>query len=230
MINRYKLSVISSVSRGPEYLEQLIRDMRNQTLSKDLWEHVIVFDGLPKDGCLEVIEAHKYDYHMTAYNIFKNPDDGVPGRGVSPKNHGTATCRGAYVCYCDDDDRFRDTYLRDLLSGTHDNVISCVQMSATDYRICGGSKKHSILIPEIDCKTIPYQCHFGCPCMIYKKEWAMRYPFLNCSDNDYHFARIILDIFQPTINFIAGWNVDPDGTNVGLLKDWVTQPPYYRGK
>ena len=230
MTNRYKLSVITSSNRGPDYIEQLMRDMRNQTLDKNLWEHVIVFDGLPKDGVEDVIKFHAKDYHVTAYNIFRNPSDLPHGYGISPKNHGTSTCRGDYVCYADDDDRYRDTYLASLLLGSHDNHINCVQMSCTDYKMCGGSKEHSVLVPEIESVFIPRPCHFGTPCLIYRKEWALDNPYLNCSDNDYIFARTIVHRYRPTISLVTGWHVDPDAHHVGSLKDWVSQPPYYRGK
>jgi glycosyltransferase involved in cell wall biosynthesis len=156
-------------------------------------------------------------------------NDGPKSAGSGARNHGTETAHGTYVVYADDDDRYIDKYLERLVTGIGDDRVNCVQMTLSDFKRRNGSKLHTVLAPEVGVSIFPVACHFGTPCMVYKREWAIASPWLDCSENDYVFCSRIIDKYHPKITLVPGMSVDVDGQITKGLKDWVTVPPFYRG-
>jgi glycosyltransferase involved in cell wall biosynthesis len=162
-----KISVITPFSRGLKELTQLLRDFKNQTLPKSLWEHIIVRDGGIPDDVAIFMKKHINDYNIKFTHIDKDPGDMRIAPGTRPRNHGVSIAQGEFCYFFDDDDRAKDTLLEKLLSETHDNAIACVQMSCQESRIYkNGNPDRIIIVPEAGLPTFPIICHVGTPCFV----------------------------------------------------------------
>lgn len=222
-----KVSVITPFSRGIKELSQLLRDFRNQTY-KD-FEHIIVRDGdTPKD-IQDFIEAHKNDYNIRYTSIKKDMGDMKQSPGTNPRNHGISLSKGEYLVFCDDDDRYKDTYLETLVSNTHDNVMTIVQMSCQQSRMyTNGDPGTIVLVPELGIYQFPVICHIGTPCFIIRREWALEEPWRHEPEHDFRFIKRICEKFRPIVQIRAGLQVDVDSLVIKGMKDWVSIPPFYR--
>jgi glycosyltransferase involved in cell wall biosynthesis len=224
-----RISVITPTNRGVKNLDHLIRDFRNQTLPKDQWEHVIVYDGTPPDDVKVFMKIHEKDYDLKFVSIDKDPGNMQIAPGTRPRNHGVSIASGEYVVFFDDDDRAKDLYLETLSSGTVDDMISVVQMSCQESRMYrNGNPNRIILIPEIGLHEFPVICHVGTPCFIVKRAWALECPWQHEPEHDYRFIKRIVEKYQPRIQISGGMLVDVDRLVTRGLRDWVTHPPFYR--
>lgn len=219
------ISVITPASRGVKELSNLLNDFKNQTFRN--FEHIIVYDGKPPT---DVQELMKTAGPWTRFeHIEKDLGNMQQSPGTKPRNHGIKLAQGDYVVFCDDDDRYKDTYLEKLLLGTRDNSISVVQMTCQESRMYrGGSPERIVLIPEIGLPTFPIICHVGTPCFIVKREWAVENPWQHEPEHDFRFIKRIIDKYNPQIHLIAGMQVDVDGLVLRGARDWVSFPPFYR--
>lgn len=232
MTYKYLLTVITPVGPGRgKNLVQLQRDMYNQILPKHMWEHIIILDGWDEenhDTLTYLYESRSYNWRW--YSIVHDNNEIPKAVGGMARNHATGNAQGEYVVYCDDDDRYRDDYLLTLVTGLGGNRLNCVQMTATDHQIRGNLiHNHITLIPEVGDPKSPQICHFGTPCMIYKKEWALVIQWRNEPNNDFIFCYNIVNRFHPHVTLHPGMRVDVKSQVIGNLKDWVTIPPFYRG-
>jgi len=225
-----KVSVITPASRGVKDLSHILRDFRNQTLPKDMWEHVIVWDGKIPDDVRDFMKEHEKDYNVRFMNIEKDPGDMKIAPGTRPRNYGVQQAKGEYVVFCDDDDRYKDLFLETLISGTLENMITIVQMSCQESRMYkNGNPNRTILIPEIGLHEFPVICHVGTPCFIVKREWALAEPWRHEPEHDFRFIKRIVEKFHPQINIAGGMLVDVDGLVTRGILDWVSVPPFFRG-
>jgi glycosyltransferase involved in cell wall biosynthesis len=222
-----RISVITPASRGVKTLTYLINDFKNQTF-KD-FEHIIVWDGTVPDDVRIFMKKHEKDYNLRFTRVDKDRGNMGIAPGTKPRNHGVTLSRGTYVVFCDDDDRYRDTYLETLISHTRENTIAVVQMSCQESRMFkNGSPENIVLVPEIDLPRFPVICHVGTPCFLVKREWAVAEPWRSEPEHDFRFIKRICDKFHPTIQIVGGMQVDVDGLVIKNLKDWVSIPPFYR--
>jgi len=220
-----KISVITPASRGVKDLRHLLNDFKNQTYRN--FEHLIIYDGDPP---ADVIELMKSAGPWTVFtSIKKDVGNMVIAPGTRPRNHGTSMAKGEYVVFCDDDDRYKDQYLEALISGCFDNTINVVQMSCQESRMYrNGNPQNIRLVPEIGLTQFPVMCHVGTPCFIVKKEWALAEPWRHEPEHDFRFIKRICERFHPNIQIVGGMQVDVDGLVIKGMKDWVSNPPYYR--
>jgi len=224
------ISVITPASRGVMALGYLINDFRNQTFPKELFEHIIVWDGdIPQD-VKDFMDLHKNEYNINFTNISKDVGDMKIAPGTRPRNHGVQIAKGAYVVFADDDDRYKDTYLESLATCIgHDNMISVVQMSCQESRMYkNGNPNRIVLIPEVGLPGFPIICHVGTPCFIVKREWALECPWEHEPEHDFRFIHRIVEKYKPQVNFIGGMAVDVDGLVTRGMKDFVSHPPFFR--
>jgi len=225
-----KLSVITPFSRGLKELDQLMRDFRNQTMPKSAWEHIIVRDGDIPPDIQDHFDRHKDGYNVTMVSIKKDPGDMRIAPGTRPRNHGVTLATGEFVAFCDDDDRYKDTYCEVLCSGSHENMIAVTQMSCQESRMYrNGQPGRIVLIPEVGVYTFPIICHVGTPCFTVRRTWAMECPWQHEPEHDFRFIKRICEKYHPTINIIPGMQVDVDGLVLKGLQDWVSHPPFFRG-
>ena len=222
------LSVITPASRGIKELSQLLRDFRNQTLKKEFFEHIIIWDGAVPNEVKNFMEEHKNDYNIRFMSIEKDTGNMTIAPGTRPRNFGVSQASGDYVVFADDDDRYKSTYLESLIFGAEDNTINVVQMACLASRISNRDRPDRIrLIPEVGLPEFPVRCHVGTPCFIVKRSWALENPWRNEPDHDFFFIKRICDRYHPNVKFIASMQVDVDGI-ISPDSDWVTFPPMVR--
>jgi len=222
-----KLSVITPSCRSAKVLRQLLRDFRNQTL-KD-FEHLIVYDGEPPAEVADLMKSHKGHPQTTFVSIPKDTGNMMIAPGTRPRNHGVTLATGEWVVFCDDDDRYKDTYCETLAMVAHQNIMPVVQMSCSEYRQSHGDPTRIKLIPEVGLPMFPMICHVGTPCFAVRREWAVAEPWQNEPEHDFRFIKRICERFHPQVRIIAGMLVDVDGLVVKGLNDWVSMPPFIRG-
>ena len=222
------ISVITPSARGVKELSNLLRDFKNQTFKG--FEHIIVYDGRPPEDVLRLIEESPRHPQTTLVNIEKDPGNMSIAPGTRPRNHGISIARGEWVVFADDDDRYKSTYLEKLITGTSEKVLNVVQMSCSESRMFRDGNPEKIrCIPEVGLPTFPMICHVGTPCFIVKREWALKDPWREEPEHDFRFIHRICEKYKPGIRLIASMEVDVDGLVIKGMKDWVTQPPFFRG-
>lgn len=222
------LSAITPSHRGVKELQNIMNDFRNQTLPKESYEHVIVYDGTPPP---EITEFMKKDhgYNIQFFSIEKDLGNMSIAPGTKPRNYGIEKARGEYVIFCDDDDRYKDTYCESLVAGMQEGIINVVQMSCQESRMYrNGDPNRVVLVPEVGLPQFPMICHVGTPCFIVPRKWALEDPWREEKEHDFRFIKRIVDKHKPRINIRSGMQVDVDGLVIRDMKDWVTHPPLYR--
>jgi glycosyltransferase involved in cell wall biosynthesis len=224
------VSVITPASRGVKDLSHLVRDFKNQTLLKSLWEHIIVFDGKVPADVQVFMDQHKNDYNLKFVSIEKDLGDMKKAPGTKPRNHGLNQATGDFVYFFDDDDRAKDILLERLISGATEDTIKLVQMTCQESRIYkNGNPRRIILVPEVGLSDFPVICHIGTPCFLLPRKWALEDPWRHESEHDFRFIKRIVEKHKPKVLMNYGMLVDVDGLVVEDLKDWVSIPPFYRG-
>lgn len=219
-----KISVITPSHRGIKELTNLLGDFKNQTF-KD-FEHIVVYDGEPPDDVADFMSNHP---ETRFYCIDKDTGDMKAAPGTRPRNYGISMAKGEYCVFCDDDDRYKDTYLERLITGTGENRINIVQMSCQESRMFrDGDPSRIRCIPEVGLPTFPIICHVGTPCFIVKREWALECPWQHESEHDFRFIYRICQKYHPQVALIPEMVVDVDGLVIQGMKDWVSIPPFYR--
>ena len=221
-----KLSVITPSCRGVKELSQLLRDFRNQTC-KD-FDHYIVYDGNPPQDVLDLMKNHKGHPQTVFTSIPKDLGNMMIAPGTKPRNHGTSLAKGEWVYFFDDDDRAKDTLIEVLASVAYQNVMPVVQMSCSEYRQSRGDPTRIKLIPEVGLPYFPMICHVGTPCFAVRKEWAVAEPWQDEPEHDFRFIKRICERFNPQIRLIPGMQIDVDGLVLRGMRDFVSNPPFYR--
>lgn len=220
-----KISVITPASRGTKELTLLLNDFKNQTYRD--FEHIIVYDGDPPKDVVNLMK--KTPPWVKFHHIKKDFGNMDQAPGTNPRNYGINIAIGEYIVFCDDDDRYKDTYLESLISGTQNSTITIVQMSCPLSRMYKkGDPEQTVLIPEIGLYQFPVGCHVGTPCFILRREWAVKEPWRHESEHDFKFIKRICEKFNPVVRIVGGMQVDVDGLVIRGMKDWVSIPPFYR--
>ena len=228
------VSVITPASRGVKDLSNLFRDFYNQTLKS--FEHILVYDGEIPPDVQRLADHFKKLYNLKVTSIPKDMAGmlGSPmlrSPGTKPRNHGVSIAKFPYVVFCDDDNRFKDTYLETLINGMNEKRISVVQVACAESRIRrNGDSKRITIIPEIGLPMFPMVCHVDTACFMVPRKWALKDPWgYEGNTHDYSFLKRIIEKNNPEILMKNGVQVDLDGLFVKGVKDWVTLPPFYRG-
>lgn len=220
-----KISVITPTVRDVKQLAILLNDFRNQTFKK--FEHIIVYDGQPPEDVIALMK--KTPPYVRFHHIEKDSGNMKQSPGTNPRNLGIKISLGEYLVFCDDDDRYKDTYLESLISGTKNSTITIVQMSCQQSRMYkNGDPDIILLVPEIGLYAFPVCCHIGTPCFIVRREWAVEEPWQHEPEHDFRFIKRICEKFRPEIRIVGGMQVDVDGLVIKGMKDWVSIPPFYR--
>jgi glycosyltransferase involved in cell wall biosynthesis len=223
------ISVITPASRGVKELSVLFRDFKNQTLPKNQWEHIVVYDGKVPENVQQLADQYKKLYNLRFCSVEKDMGDMHRAPGTKPRNHGLSLASGTYVCFCDDDDRVKNTYLEIHINGMHEKALSVVQMTCSEKRMVkNGSPDRWKLIPEIGLPYFPIICHVGTPCVMMPRKWALEDPWRYEPEHDFRFIKRIVDKHKPEIHLKHGMLVDVDGLVTRGIKDFVSIPPFYR--
>jgi len=220
------ISVITPSSRGIKETSQLLRDFRNQTFRD--FEHVIVRDGEPPQEITDLIKEEGAPNTVFCH-IKKDRGNMNISPGTNARNYGLSKAQGEYVVFFDDDDRAKDIYLESLITGMQEDSITVVQMSCQHSRMYkNGDPDRIVLVPEIGIPIFPVICHVGTPCFIIKRDWALAEPWRHEKEHDYRFIKRICERFKPKIRIVGGMLIDVDGLVLKNMKDWVSNPPFYR--
>lgn len=221
-----KISVITPAHRGVKELTNIVRDFRNQTFKS--FEHLIVYDGDPPQEVKDFVKDVPF---VRFFSIDKDEGDMSIAPGTKPRNYGIEQAQGEFCVFCDDDDRYHDTFLESLITGTSERVLNVVQMSCSEARMYkNGDPTRIKLIPEVGLPYFPVICHVGTPCFIVPTKWAREDPWKEEREHDFHFIERICSKHKPGIRLIAKMEVDVDGLVIQNMKDWVSIPPFYRGE
>lgn len=116
-----KISIIIPTYRPQEYLWECLNSLVNQTLSKEVFEVVLVLNGCAepyKSGIKQYIENN-----LRCLNVnFIHTEVG----GVSnARNIGLDNACGEYVTFVDDDDVVSENYLENLLKVSSPTCVGC---------------------------------------------------------------------------------------------------------
>jgi glycosyltransferase involved in cell wall biosynthesis len=222
------VSVITPASRGVKELSTLFRDFYNQTYKN--FEHIVVYDGKPPEEVQKLADHYKKLYNLKFTFVSKDMGDMLRSPGTKPRNYGLSLAKFPYTCFCDDDDRYKDTYVETHLNGMQENMISVVQMSCSEARIFrNGNPKRIVLVPEVGLPYFPIICHVGTPCCMFPRKWALEDPWRYEPEHDFRFIKRIVEKHKPLIHLKNGMVVDVDGLVTKNIKDWVSKPPFFRG-
>lgn len=219
------VSVITPSYRGAKELTSILRDFKNQTLQD--FEHIIVYDGEPPQEVLNLMENQPERVRFT--HIEKDMGNMSIAPGTKPRNKGIELAQGRFCVFCDDDDRYKDTYLEKLITGLDDNSIGVVQMSCQESRMYkNGDPDQITLIPEAGLPYFPIICHVGTPCFMVPTPWAKEDPWQEEPEHDFRFILRICKKYKPRIRMEYSMQVDVDGLVIKNMRDWVSIPPFYR--
>lgn len=221
------ISVITPASRGIQNLSFLFRDFKNQTF-QDM-EHICVYDGRPSEEVINLAEQYKKLYNLKFCSIEKDFGDMHRSPGTKARNYGTSIAKGAFVVFCDDDVRFKDSYLEVLINGMTPNKISVVQVACKESRLFKNGNPNKIaVIPEIGLPTFPIICHVDTANCIFPRKWVLEDPWRYEPEHDYQLIKRIIEKHRPEILMKNGIQADLDGIFVKGIKDFVSIPPYFR--
>lgn len=104
-----KVSVIIPTFKPQEYLAELITCLNSQDLNLELFEIIIVLNGI-KEGYYEKVNSYLEKTLLQSTLVFTEK------KGVSnARNAGLDLSKGDYIVFLDDDDLISDNYLSALL-------------------------------------------------------------------------------------------------------------------
>jgi len=144
-LDRYKngVSVITPSYKGKKYILKLLESMKNQTLSYDLFEHIIVING-ELDSTPGIIEDFKE----------KNPEMNIKvlfsdvANASHARNLGIKEAERKYSTLIDDDDFISPSYLEELYRNASPESI--VMAGFYDIDEESGEIKPSYITPEVE--------------------------------------------------------------------------------
>lgn len=114
-----KISIIIPTYRPQSYIHDCLDSVAAQTLSKELYEVIVVLNGdkEPYWTELQSYQQEKADVHIRLFYSAQ--------RGVSAaRNMGVEEARGEYLCFMDDDDLVTPTYLQSLLRIASEDTVA----------------------------------------------------------------------------------------------------------
>lgn len=116
-----KISVIMPVYNGSEWLDESIPSVLNQTF-KDF--ELLVINDESKDNSIDILR--KYEQKDNRVRVFDNKNQG-PGESL---NFGISHANGTYICFIDQDDMYKSTYL--------EKMYNSITKYNTDFALCYG--------------------------------------------------------------------------------------------
>lgn len=118
-LNNFRISVIIPTYKPSRYyLEECILSVRNQSLSIDMFEIILVLNGDISQIYQELI-TDLFGGYLGNVKILLIPEGGVS----NARNKGLEQAKGEFICFIDDDDVISPNYLEELLKVSACNVI-----------------------------------------------------------------------------------------------------------
>jgi len=138
-----EVSVIIPVYNREKYIARAIRSLVQQTLSKTMYEIIVIDDG-STDHTLQAIEPFRCDIRLV-----KGDHEGVS----AASNAGMKLARGQYIIRVDSDDYVNANLLEiERLYLTHNKEFGAV---ACDYTVVTSNEE---VIERRNCETDPIGC------------------------------------------------------------------------
>jgi glycosyltransferase involved in cell wall biosynthesis len=212
-----KLAVITPCSKGLEHVEHLLHDMNNQTFRD--FEHFIIRDGYSTFEMMDLISSYSSKYKLWYTAVIGGKSE-YPGTIF--RNYGLEQAKHCdYVVFCDDDDRYKSTYLETLMSGIDQDTITICQMTVQESRIWKDASPYQFVnVPRVGDK-IPNKCLIGTPCFCVPYHMAVKATWHDVPDHDFDFINRICKHFEPKIRVNYSAQIDVDGLTIKNLKDWI---------
>ena len=102
-----KVSIITPVYNRPDYLEEAVESIRQQSFTD--WEHIIIDDGSTNPATKKVLEKIAKHFKISIYRI--------NNRGLSgARNFGITKSAGEYILTLDDDDKWHPDFITAALN------------------------------------------------------------------------------------------------------------------
>lgn len=137
-----EISVIIPTFEPKEYLWECLDSMKNQTLSKEQYEVIIILNGI-KEPYYSSINIYIQKNGLT--NNFKLLYTEI--KGVSnARNIGIDISTGKYLTFVDDDDYVSESYLKSLLSVVTPSIVALSNIIAFSDQT-----KESVPHPHTEC-------------------------------------------------------------------------------
>ena len=125
----YEVSVVIPSYKGENHIIRLLDSMKNQTLTYDSFELIIIING-ELDSTKDLVEEFKLN----------NPDLNLQisysklANASNARNIGIQTAKGRYITFIDDDDYVSSNYLEELYKNANDNRIVMAPMEDMDEK------------------------------------------------------------------------------------------------
>lgn len=112
-----KISVIIPTYKPKAYIYECLDSLVNQTLSKDLWEVLLILNGCNEPYYSNILNRYSRSLHNLRLLQTNTP-------GVSnARNIGISESKGEYVTFIDDDDYVSAEYLENLISKANNQTL-----------------------------------------------------------------------------------------------------------
>ena len=119
----YKVSVVIPTYNAENFIEEIITDLKEQTLGFESIELILVDDN-SKDSTKEILK--KYSQKYSNINCFyPKENSGTPSRG---RNIGIEKAKSEYIMFLDQDDKYMNTMCEVLyrtIEKTNSNLVMC---------------------------------------------------------------------------------------------------------
>ena len=115
-----KISVIIPTYKPQDYLWVCLSSLKNQTLSKNKYEIIIVLNG-EKEPYYSQIQYYIRTNFASSYNVLLIYSDW--GNVSNARNIGLDCAQGEFIAFVDDDDNVSPTYLEELLKVSDEYTI-----------------------------------------------------------------------------------------------------------
>ena len=117
------VSIVVPVYRSREWILACLESFARQTLMRDRFEIILVFNG-PDDGSRAAVEAFSAEHVSLQIRCLFSA---IPS-AARARNIGTAVARGRYLTWIDSDDWISDEYLELLILSARPGIIPLAQI------------------------------------------------------------------------------------------------------
>ena len=121
------ISIIIPTYKPGEYIWQCLDSLTRQTLTRELWEVIVVLNGC-SEPWLERLQDYKAQHGQYNIRILQTDDSGVS----NARNIGLDTAQGEYIGFIDDDDYVSPAYLEKLAHKATPDTIAASYTIAFD--------------------------------------------------------------------------------------------------
>lgn len=112
------ISVIIPTYNPKDYVFECLNSLATQTLSKDLWEALIILNG-SNEPWYTMLSEYIQKHDLTNVRLFQTDEAGVS----NARNIGLKNAKGEYITFIDDDDYISDVYLEEFANKAQKDTV-----------------------------------------------------------------------------------------------------------